>query len=158
MTPTPATAEAVVEGLMPAIGTLRRLLRRMAGPMFGDTVPESQREVLRVVGKRPGAPVADIAHYLGLAPNSVSTMVTQLVGAGLLVRETDPADRRIGRLHLTPSAAEETDTVRSRRRGLLLDALGLLEPRQVADLAASIDALGALAERLQALEDQEARP
>jgi DNA-binding MarR family transcriptional regulator len=150
---TPATADAVSDALMPAIGALRRLLRRAAGHMFErDRLSVSQREVLAVVSKRPGSPVADVAQELGLAPNSVSTIVTQLVGAGLLVRETDPQDRRVGRLALTPAAQEALDSARARRRGLLHEALDRLSPRQLADLAAGIDAMEALAEELRTLE------
>jgi DNA-binding MarR family transcriptional regulator len=150
---TPATAEAVSDALMPAIGALRRLLRRAAGHMFErDALSVSQREVLAVVSKRPGSPVADIAQELALAPNSVSTIVTQLVGAGLMVRETDPLDRRVGRLTLTPRAQEKTALVRERRRSVLHDALHRLTPQQVADLATGIDALEALAGELRVLE------
>jgi DNA-binding MarR family transcriptional regulator len=158
--PTAPTADAVSETLLPAIGSVRRLLSRLAGPVVaGSTasgspveVSTSQREVLVVVRKRPGSPVAEIAHELGLAPNSVSTIVTQLVAAGLLVRETDPQDRRVGRLSLTPPAQEALASARARRRGVLHDALDRLTPRQLADLAAGIDALGALAEELRELE------
>ena len=150
---TPSTVEEVSETLMPAVGALRRLLRRATGPLpDGDTISTSQREVLAVVGRRPGSPVADIAQELGLAPNSVSTMVTQLVGTGMLVRETDPHDRRVGRLTLTQRARERAVRFRERRRGVLHEALDRLTPEQVADLAAGIDALGALAEELRDLE------
>jgi DNA-binding MarR family transcriptional regulator len=152
---TAPTAEAVSETLMPAVGTLRRLLRRVAGPFVTSApvdVSTSQREVLVMVGKRTGRSVAEIADELGLAPNTVSTIVTQLVGAGLLVRETDPQDRRVGRLALTPAAQEALDSARARRRGVLHEALDRLGPRQLADLAAGIDALEALAEELRALE------
>jgi DNA-binding MarR family transcriptional regulator len=152
---TAPTADAVSETLMPAVGAVRRLLRRLAGP-FVTTAPvevsTSQREVLIVVGKRRGRSVAEIAHELGLAPNTVSTIVTQLVGAGLLVRETDTRDRRVGRLALTPAAQEAIDAARARRRGVLHEALDRLSPRQLADLAAGIDAMEALAEELRTLE------
>jgi DNA-binding MarR family transcriptional regulator len=153
--PTAPTADAVSESLMPAVGAVRRLLRRLAGPLATTApfeVSTSQREVLLVVGKRNGRSVAEIADELGLAPNSVSTIVTQLVGAGLLVRETDPRDRRVGRLGLTAPAQEALDAARARRRGVLHEALDRLSPRQLADLAAGIDALEALAEELRALE------
>ena len=137
---------------MPAIGALRRLLRRVAGPAFGDTVSPSQREVLLVAGKRPGCAVTEIATELGLAPNSVSTMVTQLVAAGHLRRETDPADRRFGRLSLTPPAAAEAAAIRARRRDLLQETVRRLSADRVAALAAGIDALAELAAALQDLE------
>jgi DNA-binding MarR family transcriptional regulator len=154
MSRTSAAADTVVEGLLPAVGAVRRLLRRVAGPPAGaeDPLPASQREVLTAVGRHPGSAVAEIAHDLGLAPNSVSTIVTQLVGAGLLVRETDPADRRVGRLSLTPLADERVAWARARRRGVLHEALDRLEPGQVAALAAGVEALEALSGQLQALE------
>jgi DNA-binding MarR family transcriptional regulator len=155
---TAPTADAVSETLMPAVGAVRRLLRRLAGPVVTSAsdpsleVSTSQREVLMMVGKRKGRSVAEIAQELGLAPNSVSTIVTQLVAAGMLVRETDPQDRRVGRLALTPPAQGAVDSARARRRGVLHEALDRLTPRQLADLAAGIDALGALAEELRHLE------
>jgi DNA-binding MarR family transcriptional regulator len=151
---TPAVvADTVSEGLLPAVGAVRRLVRRVAGPAFTeDPLSTSQREVLVAVGRRPGAAVAEIAHELGLAPNSVSTVVTQLVGAGLLVRETDPHDRRVGRLGVTPRARAQMTEARARRRGVLHEALDRLDHEQVAALAAGVSALEALAEELRALE------
>jgi DNA-binding MarR family transcriptional regulator len=157
---TPPTADAVSETLLPAVGAVRRLLRRLAGPFVTTAqlevapleISTSQREVLLLVGKRAGRSVAEIADELGLAPNSVSTIVTQLVASGLLVRETDAQDRRVGRLSLTGPAQEALDAARARRRGVLHEALDRLSPRQLADLAAGIDALEALAEELRTLE------
>jgi DNA-binding MarR family transcriptional regulator len=148
VTRTPPTVEAVADGLLPAVGALRRLLRRSAGTAFGESVTAAQREVLLIVARNPGRSVADVAHELGLAPNSVSTMVTQLVAAGQLVRVTDPRDRRIGRLHLSPHAAAEATATRDRRRALLQTVVADLPSSDVADLAAGIDALGVLVERL----------
>jgi len=159
MAPTSTPTDTVSERLLPAIGAVRRLLRRVAGPAFavGDPLPASQREVLMTVGRYPGSAVAEIAHELGLAPNSVSTIVTQLVAAGLLVRETDPHDRRVGRLTLTAQACERVEQARARRRGALHEALDRMRPEQVAALVAGVDALEALAAQLQELElDQEA--
>lgn len=138
---------------MPAAGAVRRLLMRLAGPAFpGEPVSASQREVITAVGRHPGSAVAEIAHELGLAPNSVSTIVTQLVTADLLVRETDPADRRVGRLVLTERAHEQFVAAKARRRGVLHEALDRLSPQQLTALAAGIDMLDALAEQLRDIE------
>jgi DNA-binding MarR family transcriptional regulator len=159
MFPSSTAADTVVDGLFPAIGTVRRLLRRVAAPAFAtdDPLPASQHEVLMAVGRHPGSAVAEIAHELGLAPNSVSTIVTQLVAAGLVVRETDAHDRRIGRLALTTGARERVERVRARRRGALHEALDRLGPEQVAALATGVGVLNALAEQLQALEQERER-
>jgi DNA-binding MarR family transcriptional regulator len=65
------------------------------------------------------------------------------------VRDTDPADRRVGRLSLTPSAQDTADAARARRREVLAAALDALDPAQVEQLRAGVTALGALAEQLE---------
>lgn len=59
------------------------------------------RRACRRARRRPAADPADLA----LAADSVSTLVNQLAGAGYLLRETDPADRRA---RLLPTPAAET--------------------------------------------------
>ena len=46
--------------------------------------------------------MADAAAELGVAPNTVSTLVRQLADAGVLERVRDSADGRVVRLRLTP--------------------------------------------------------
>jgi DNA-binding MarR family transcriptional regulator len=152
---TAVVVDTVSDGLLPAVGAVRRMLRRLAGPSYtGDPLSTSQREVLAAVGRHPRSAVTEIAKELGLAPNSVSTIVTQLVGAGMLVRRTDPQDRRIGRLALTEQACGQVAEARRRRREVLHDALDRLSPQQVEALAAGVEALGVLADELRALEQE----
>jgi DNA-binding MarR family transcriptional regulator len=142
--------DPLVDELLPALGSVRRTLRRVAGSAVNDdALTAAQREVVLLVGRRPGRPVSEIAQELGLAPNTVSTIVSRLVARGLLVRDTDPADRRVGRLGLTPSAQETADAARARRRRVLAAALDALDPAQVEQLRAGVIALGALAEQLE---------
>ena len=106
--------EPLIDALLPALGSVRRTLRRVAGSAVrDDALTAAQREVVLLVGRQPGRPVSDVAQDLGLAPNTVSTIVSRLVARGLVVRDTDPADRRVGRLSLTPSAQD----TRRRRAG-----------------------------------------
>jgi MarR family transcriptional regulator, transcriptional regulator for hemolysin len=48
-------------------------------------------------GVRPGA----VAEALGVEPPSLVRIIDQLVAAGLVLRQDDPADRRAKTLHLT---------------------------------------------------------
>ena len=78
--------------------TLARL-RRSAGRGFdGARLTESQAELVRLVGRQPGISVSAAAAELGLVANTTSTLVSKLVTDGMLTREADPTDRRIGRL------------------------------------------------------------
>jgi len=149
----------ILDELMPAIGRVRRLLRRAAGTTFPrDRLTASQREVVLLVATRPGSPVSQVAEELGLATNTVSTLVSRLIADGWLLRETDPADRRVIRLRLTAAAQAEADTVLARRRVALRDALRELPPGQLDDLRAALAALEALSARLHAAEPAASYP
>ena len=90
---------ALAEQLYAAVGLLRRHARRIGGRPFGDppTAPTTaQLELIRLVRRNPDLSVADAAAELGLAPNTVSTLVRQLADAGVLERVRDSADGRVG--------------------------------------------------------------
>ena len=141
--------DSLLDALLPALGAVRRTLRRVAGSAISDdALSAAEREVVLLVGRRPGRPVSEVAQELGLAPNTVSTIVSRLVTRGLVVRATDPDDRRVGRLSLTAAAQESADAARARRRQVLAVALDALDPAQVEQLRVGVAALAALAEQL----------
>ena len=145
----PLLVASVADDLMPTLGSVRRLLRRVGGTAFdGDQLSAAQREVVLLVGMRPGSAVSHIAEELGLAPNTVSTLVSRLTAVGWLIREPDPTDRRVCRLRLAAAVQAQADAVRARRRQALRSALDELEPGQLTDLRVGLVALNALGERL----------
>ena len=142
--------DPLVDALLPTLGAVRRTLRRVAGSAVSDdALTAAEREVVLLVGRRPARPVSEVAQELGLAPNTVSTIVSRLVARGLVVRATDPGDRRVARLSLTPAAQESADAARVRRRQVLTAALHALDPAQVEQLRVGVAALTALAEQLE---------
>lgn len=131
--------------LLATVGRFRRQARRSGGaPRIGSGLPESQAELLRLVGRQPGISVREAANELGLAPNTASTLVSRLSGDGLLVRTVDPDDRRVGRLRLTEPAQRLADESRAVRRAALRTALARLDPDQRDRLGDGIAVLGEL--------------
>src|SRR5438046_8536695 len=65
-------------------------------------ITQSEAELLRLLDRRPGIRVHDAAFELGIASSSVSTLVRQLMRAGLLERTADPQDGRAACLRLSP--------------------------------------------------------
>ncbi len=89
--------------LMTAISVLRRAARRAARQAWArQPLPPAQSELLRLAAARPGITVADAAHELRLAPNTVSTLVGRLTGAGLLCRERSAQVRLAERMEESP--------------------------------------------------------
>lgn len=120
----------VADALFTAIGVLRREVRRAVGrPWPLQSLSGSQVELLRLIRRQPGVSVADAATELGLAPNSVSTLVGQLNDAGLIRRTPDPADRRVARLTLTSAARRYTEAWRDRRSAVAASAISQLTAR-----------------------------
>ena len=63
---------------------LTRAAARAAGPGERRELTGAQMEVLLLVRREPDLPVAEVAARLRLARNTVSTLVGQLVAAGLV--------------------------------------------------------------------------
>lgn len=114
----------LVTEVFSVVGRFRRQLRRSTGQAFADAgLTESQSELLRLVGRRPGISISEAAAELGLAPNTASTLVSKLSSDGHLVRSVDASDRRVGRLRLTEPAQRSADASRAARRTALGDVL-----------------------------------
>jgi DNA-binding MarR family transcriptional regulator len=134
-------ASEVAGELMRVTAGLRRVSRRQLRESGARMLPEAQRELLLVVESQPGIGVAAAARELHLAGNSVSTLVNVLVGAGLLRRDSDPADGRAARLTLTPAARHRIDTWRAARAAFLGAALDRADPADHAAIEAALPAL-----------------
>jgi len=135
--------------LLGTVGRFRRKVRRSGGrPSIETGLPESQAELLRLIGRRPGISVREAATELGLAPNTASTLVSKLSVEGLLLRTVDPDDRRVGRLRLTPSAQLIADESRAARRAALNTALNQLDDDRIADLTKGLEVMSELTRML----------
>lgn len=131
--------------LMTTMAAMRRQVRRELRPKgIGPQLRGAQIELLRVAHDKPGIGVAAAARELHLAANSVSTLVNQLADQGMLVRETDPADRRAIRLHPTDEAVRQMREWRQARAELVGDGIAALEPADRAAIAAALPVLRTL--------------
>ncbi len=136
--------------LLDRVAGLRRVLRRRLRAGLGvPPLRGAQLELLQLVEAEPGVGVAPAAAALHLAPNTVSTLVNQLVAAQMLHREPDPRDRRAVRLRLTGAAVQRLSRWRAARTEMVAEALRRLEPSDVAVLEAALPALARLTGELE---------
>jgi DNA-binding MarR family transcriptional regulator len=147
-TPVSPAATVLAGELLTAINSIKRAGRVAGRPVELSQLTGSQLDLLRLVRRRPGVSVAEAAAELRLAANSVSTLVRQLVDAGLLVRSADPADRRIAQLRLAPNMQRKVDSFRDRRVALLARAISELTPADRGRVVGLAELLGTLAVRI----------
>jgi DNA-binding MarR family transcriptional regulator len=132
------------------MGRLRRSTRRLVR-LHRPYQPlhESELELVRFVSRNPGCRVRDAAKALGVAQNTVSTLVGRLVEQGLLARGRDQRDSRAAALSLTPAARRRISACRDRRGPILGDALSSLDAEDRDAIAAALPALARLAQVLE---------
>jgi DNA-binding MarR family transcriptional regulator len=131
------------EGLAVVLHDLAWLLPRTVGrePDARRALPSSELEVMRVLVRRPGLSVSEVAAQLRLQPANVSTAIRALEARGLLARARDDEDGRIVRLNPTARALGH----RKRQEGAWGDALErALEELPRADAARLLAAAPAL--------------
>jgi DNA-binding MarR family transcriptional regulator len=146
---TAAEPAQLADELLSAMASIRRSGRLVAArPAELSQLTGAQIDLVRIVRRRPGISVSEAAAELRLAGNTVSTLVRQLTGAGLLVRTADASDRRIARLALTDEVQRAVGAFRDRRVALLSQAMEELPAHERDRLADAVATLGLLAARL----------
>ncbi|MEU8580368.1 MarR family winged helix-turn-helix transcriptional regulator [Streptomyces abikoensis] len=133
-------------------GIQRMARRRLWHGLPGPRPRGAQVELMRLVTARPGIGVSAAARELCLAANTVSTLVNQLMSAGLLRREADPGDGRAVLLFPTPSCGERLRDWDARRAALFREHVRELTDEDRAALVAALPALRRLAASMRAAE------
>ena len=140
----------VADALLKESARIRRVGRRRQGrPEELERLSGAQLELVKLVRRSPGVSVAQAAAELGLAANTVSTLVRRLGDDGMLVRTADPADRRIARLRLPEELAHRVGAYRDRRMVALGEAIGTLDPAEQATIATATRLLARVADELE---------
>jgi DNA-binding MarR family transcriptional regulator len=111
------------------IGTVAPLMRHLVAHArrrrTWSELTYQQYNVLRLIDTRGPQPQAEVARWLLVTAPVVTRLASTLADAGLVLRGTDPNDRRAVVLELTPVGRRRA---RAMRRDLLEAARELLEP------------------------------
>jgi DNA-binding MarR family transcriptional regulator len=151
-------APASERELADAVARLRRAMRRAARTADPDNaLSVAQLELLSAVSENPGARPSQIARYLHLAPNSVTTLVNGLANLELVTRRNDPDDRRTIQLTLTPSGQEAVRRWQTTNAGILRTAYDDLHPGWQHLIAAALPAVRELIGTIDQLVEQESK-
>ncbi len=145
-----SAARSTAAELLTAISVIRRTARRAARQAWAQQpLPPAQSELLRLAAARPGLTVADAAQELRVAPNTVSTLVGRLTGAGLLSRDKSPQDGRTALLTATEKARQRLAEFRDLRADLAGQALARLTEEDRRALARAAPALLRLSDEME---------
>ena len=138
----PGNAEIDVTRLRVALARLSRWLRRheLAG------LTPTQLAALATIGKTGPMRLGDLAAAEGIAPSTLTRLVTALEDSGYVRRLADPSDARASTLSITPHGQDALQRIRAETTLMLTASLDLLTPDQRSALAAALPVLERLAE------------
>lgn len=102
------------------------------------SMTRAQWIILARLARQPGLSQNEMAAICEVEPITIGRLVDRLEARGLVERRSDPADRRIRRLHLLPAARTFVDEITAYRAGLNREIAEGLAP---GEHAALIDAL-----------------
>ena len=142
VSPDPAGPVVDVTRLRVALARLSRRLRRheIAG------LTPTQLAALATVEHTGPLRLGDLAAAEGIAPSTLTRLVTALEDMGYVRRNTDPSDARASTLAITPLGHETLERIRGETTLVLAKSLRELTPAQRTALAAALPVLEQLAE------------
>jgi DNA-binding MarR family transcriptional regulator len=124
---------------------LARLSRRLRRHQLAGLTP-TQLAALATVGNSGPMRLGDLAAAEGIAPSTLTRLVTALEDSGYVRRDADPNDARASTLGITPRGHEVLERIRAESTLVLAASLRLLTPAQRAALADAVPVLEQLAE------------
>jgi DNA-binding MarR family transcriptional regulator len=124
---------------------LARLSRRLRRHELAGLTP-TQLSALSTVDRSGPMRLGDLAAAEGIAPSTLTRLVTALEESGYVRRCADPNDARASTLAITPHGVSALERIRTENTLMLTASLRLLTPEQRAALAAALPVLEQLAE------------
>ncbi|HEX3806522.1 MAG TPA: MarR family transcriptional regulator [Gaiellaceae bacterium] len=127
---------------------LGKLSRRLRATKASAGLTPTKLSVLFEVVRAGSIGVGELAAREGINPTLLSRVIGQLCDAGLVRRETDPADRRSALVVSTAAGRRLRDRARSERNDALARLLAEASDADREAIVAALPALEGLAERL----------
>jgi DNA-binding MarR family transcriptional regulator len=146
--PTPAAGDAAFDD--PELAARLRLLvnrlaRRLRAQALGDLSPSLTSALVSIEQQAP-ITLGQLAACERVTPPSVTRMVVKLERLGLVLREADPADRRVSRVSLTAEGRRMVQRSRTRKTAFLARQLRKLEESELAVVREALPLLERLLE------------
>jgi DNA-binding MarR family transcriptional regulator len=124
---------------------IARLSRRLRRHEIAGLTP-TQLAALSTVERSGPLRLGDLAAAEGIAPSTLTRMVTVLEDAGFVTRRPDPSDARASTIAITELGRLTMDRLRDEGAALLAQSLLALTPDQRTALATALPSLEQLAD------------
>ncbi len=135
------SAEHCARRILETVPEVMRLVRGEMRREAGEALSVPQFRVLAFLGRNQDASLTAGAGFVGVADATASAAVERLVRRGLVVRRSDPHERRRVQLRLTRAGTALLERARSRAHRRMAARLSDLDARERAVVAHGLDLL-----------------
>jgi DNA-binding MarR family transcriptional regulator len=142
--PRPAAPDTAIDAARLRVA-IARLSRRLRRHVLAGLTP-TQLSALATVERAGPLRLGDLAAAEGIAPSTLTRLVTALEERGYVDRCPVPGDARASTLAITPAGRAVLERIRQESTSVLADSLRTLTSDQLATLAAALPALEQLAD------------
>jgi len=141
-----AATQVEINELAPRLRlAVMRLARALRINADAGVLTASQVSALATIAKRGPLTLGELAAAEGVQPPSITRVVANLEGDGLVERDVDPDDRRVTRVRVTARGSQVLERSRARKNAFLRAGLEDLSPAELAAIARALSALERLA-------------
>jgi MarR family transcriptional regulator for hemolysin len=130
-------------------GVARLLRRHFDSKARGLRLSRTQCQALLYLHRNEGINQTCLAQLLDVKAITLVRLIDKLQSLGLIERHTDPSDRRVWRLNLTPAARAKVAEVRELGDLTRSEALAGLAPAEIEQLVKTLQVVKANIERAQ---------
>ncbi|MCA1838888.1 MAG: MarR family winged helix-turn-helix transcriptional regulator [Actinomycetota bacterium] len=124
---------------------LMRLARRLRQQAEGEVTP-SMLSALSSIERQGPLTLGDLAAVERISAPTMTTIISRLLEAGLIVKQVDANDRRFARVGLSPEGKRYVTKSRSRKDAYLAHRLAGLTPEQLKVLGQAVTILESILE------------
>jgi DNA-binding MarR family transcriptional regulator len=144
MATTRMTPDLCAWEVMETVPLVMRFIRAEMRQQGKPVLSVSQFRALVFLNLSPGAPLCEVADYVGVTRPTASALVDRLVRYGLVDRIHHPRQRRHIMLTLTTAGSQLLQQTREAARSQLASLLADLSPGQVRKIGEGMVLLGSL--------------
>ncbi len=111
-----------INDIMPVM--LKEFAKRQVNELSKGNITLPQFLILAFLEKNGEAKMSELAHFMSVSTAAMTGMVERLLKHGYVLREYEPADRRIIKIICTPKGSALVKKINSQRRSMIVDIFG----------------------------------
>jgi DNA-binding MarR family transcriptional regulator len=112
---------------------MRSFLKSQAAKFYQLKVTIPQFAILNFLSTEGERKMTDLARFMNVSTAAITGIIDRLAMAGYIVRRSDPGDRRVTMVKLTPKGNGLVKKSFQQRRRMIMDMFGRISQRERGD-------------------------